>query len=549
MSEVAVELLPRSRVLARLNVCRFDSAMAQNASFNCFAEANERLNSTCIVLLFRAEAARPAEGAWGDGQICPIARQFAACSKTRRHVLRAEAVGGSCAGRFDMGATEFAVHGGHGTTNDCERLVPPWIPRLPWRTRGCERRVRFVEQKLAATGEKGIYAFRHGYILWSSMLAHASVRPFVARGRASALASKRHARCVQQSDAMDVAPEHDAAPVRVVDTSFVAQHTPDAVLGIDPCGHVRHFNDAAVSMLRCRPAELSGADVRSLFAEQASSPIAAALAEAERAGEAQLDTHLRDGTSVWIALCHRPRSEGYTLLFRPQRVERAEAILAAVGHELRSPLGVTLCWLDLLRSEEHGFDTTVLRGFHAIERSVLLQKRLIEDMLDVARLSCGGMEIALVPLDLSGQCEVIASSYKLRARAAGITLKAELQSGIVVLADDTRVHQLVQNLLDNALKFTPSGGSVRFRLWESAGFAELVVADDGRGIDAGLLPRIFAPYEQGERGVGRSTGLGLGLAIAKRISDLHHGQLSAASEGLGQGATFTWRLRLLRQAP
>jgi signal transduction histidine kinase len=336
-----------------------------------------------------------------------------------------------------MVATEFAVNAGHRpySSND---LVRPWIPRLPFRTRGCERRLRFIERRVADVLDWGSEALRAA----RSASGTAQGRPVGARTRGRRERTEgRH-------------------------LGFLAP-----VAGVDgPNAHPK---------------------------------------------------------SVCV-----------------MEDDSFSGVLGTVGHELRGPLGVTLSWLELLLADERRFDEKALRGLRAIERSARLQHRLIEDMLDVARIGTAKLQLELAPVDLSHQCGLVVAAFEPKARALGIVFEADVVPGVVLPADAARVQQVLQNLLDNALKFTPSGGHVRLSLRVAAGRAELVVADDGRGIDAELLPRIFDPYRQGEPGGRRSAGLGLGLAIAKRISELHQGELLVASEGAGRGATFTWRLRL-----
>lgn len=219
-----------------------------------------------------------------------------------------------------------------------------------------------------------------------------------------------------------------------------------------------------------------------------------------------------------------------------------DRLLAAFAHELRSPLGVTLNWAELLLIDDQRLDEKLRRGLRAIERSARLQQRLVEDVLDAARIGFGSMRVERARLELSRLCTLAITAFEPKAHAAGIALSAVVEAWQYVDADEVRVQQLLYNLLDNALKFTPRGGHVSLTLSRLDGAVELVVADDGRGIAPDLLPRIFERYTQGKRDGARSSGLGLGLAIAKRISELHGGTLTVHSAGVGCGATFTWRI-------
>jgi signal transduction histidine kinase len=441
----------------------------------------------------------------------------------------------------------FAVEPGRRLEDDCGIGVRPWIPRLLCRTRGCERRLRFIERQVAGALTWGWGAWRSGNEAWSRARAHEAHTRTGSRKRRPARPAARAVRVMALVREAETHRVDDVSSRLAVDESFAVQRARDAVLGLDGAGRVWRSNDAAAELLGCAPASLAGCEAASLLGPAERAAFVSALARAKAGDDAELVSRLRDGSSVRLALRHAAPRRGFTLLISRERPVPYEGILAAIGHELRSPLSVTLGWLQLLLADAHLFDDRAMRGLRAIERSARLQQRLVDDILDVARIGSGKMQAELVPLDLSQQCEVALAAFEPKARAAGLHLKASVSPALLIAADGARVQQLLQNLLENAIKFTPRGGHVEFRLTQVKGHAELVVADDGRGIDATLLPRIFDPYEQGEPRGGRSGGLGLGLAIAKRISELHHGELTVESAGIGCGATFTWRLMLLAQ--
>lgn len=220
-------------------------------------------------------------------------------------------------------------------------------------------------------------------------------------------------------------------------------------------------------------------------------------------------------------------------------------LMAALGHELRGALNVALCWSHVLLEDEDALAEPVRRGLRAIVRSTRLQHRLIEDLIDFSRMAEHGLTVDLAACDLSRIARDAALSLAPRAAELGVALLVDVECGVHIAGDDARVEQLVGNLLHNALKFTPRGGSVQLVLEARAGTAELAVRDSGRGIPAELLPRIFDWRMQAEPRPERGAGLGLGLAIAQRISSLHGGALSAESAGLGHGATFRWSVPTL----
>jgi signal transduction histidine kinase len=218
--------------------------------------------------------------------------------------------------------------------------------------------------------------------------------------------------------------------------------------------------------------------------------------------------------------------------------------LAALSHELRTPLTPVLMTVSALE-EEPDLDPIIREDIAMIKRNVQLEARLIDDLLDLTRITHGKFQILRAPVDLHAlltQTEDIA-----RADGLGKSVHMEYRMRAErsrVLADGTRLLQVLWNLLKNALKFTPAGGKVTISTRnEDKDFVVVEVVDTGVGIRAEVLPHVFNAFEQGDqRGKHRYGGLGLGRAISKAIVDAHGGTLTAASEGTGRGATFTLRL-------
>jgi signal transduction histidine kinase len=217
--------------------------------------------------------------------------------------------------------------------------------------------------------------------------------------------------------------------------------------------------------------------------------------------------------------------------------------LAMVSHELRTPLTAVLAWVHALRTE--GADAA--QAEHAlvvIERNTKLQGRLIEELLDTARMTTGHLEIRQESVDLAFVVGHVAELLGVSARSRGIELKVGVDRPLRLLGDDSRLEQVVTNLVSNAIKFTPPGGHVEIELRQYGSLARLTVRDSGMGIDAALLPHIFEPFRQGNCGRRRHEGLGLGLAIARHLVRLHGGIIQADSAGPGRGATFVVELPL-----
>lgn len=241
-------------------------------------------------------------------------------------------------------------------------------------------------------------------------------------------------------------------------------------------------------------------------------------------------------------------------LLRSEQAARAEAeaanaskdeFISVLSHELRTPLNAMLGWSRLLLQQQRD-EATVTRALETIERNARMQSQLIEDLLDVTRIVQGKIRLDLVPLDITTTVEAAINSLQPTADAKQIQLEAILAPcpGLVA-ADPDRLQQVIWNLLSNAIKFTPERGQVAVRLACSSSHAEIQVVDTGKGIDPEFLPYIFERFQQAEGKSNKTqTGLGLGLAIVHHLVKLHGGQITAASTGEGQGATFTLALPL-----
>jgi CheY-like chemotaxis protein len=217
-----------------------------------------------------------------------------------------------------------------------------------------------------------------------------------------------------------------------------------------------------------------------------------------------------------------------------------DEFLAVVSHELRTPLNTVRLWAGVLRDGPRDAQT-IARAVDTIDRSAILQARLIEDLLDVSRIVSGRFRLAIERMDLAAIIGPAVETVRAAAENRAITVTTALDPATgPVLGDATRLQQVVWNLLSNAVRFTPAGGRVTVGLRRVGPEAELTVADTGRGMAPGLLPRVFDRFRQGESGTMRSHGgLGLGLSIARQIVELHGGTIRAQSPGEGRGATFT----------
>jgi signal transduction histidine kinase/CheY-like chemotaxis protein len=220
-----------------------------------------------------------------------------------------------------------------------------------------------------------------------------------------------------------------------------------------------------------------------------------------------------------------------------------DEFLATLSHELRTPLNAILGWTRLIRAgavPEEGRD----RALEKIERNAQAQTRLVEDLLEVSRITTGKLRLELRPTDLSAIVSAAVESIRVAAEARQILMQTSgLDRRLPGIGDPDRLQQIVWNLLSNAVKFTPPGGRVSVSLSRDDGVDTLVVTDTGQGIDSGFLPHVFDAFRQADASsTRRHGGLGLGLSIAHQLVGLHGGTIEASSDGPEQGATFTVRL-------
>jgi PAS domain S-box-containing protein len=220
--------------------------------------------------------------------------------------------------------------------------------------------------------------------------------------------------------------------------------------------------------------------------------------------------------------------------------------LATVSHELRTPLNAIIGWCGMLKSgklDQATFD----RAIEVVDRNAKVQAQLIEDILDVSRIIRGKLGLEVRPIEPVQIVEAAIDSVRLAADSKGIRLRCLLDPRTgPVSGDPQRLQQIVWNVLSNAVKFTPSGGQVEVQMRNINSHVEIKVSDTGQGISADFLPHMFEQFRQADSATTRKYGgLGLGLAIARHLIELHGGTIRAESPGVGQGATFTIDLPLI----
>jgi signal transduction histidine kinase len=220
-----------------------------------------------------------------------------------------------------------------------------------------------------------------------------------------------------------------------------------------------------------------------------------------------------------------------------------DEFLATLSHELRTPLNAILGWTKLLRAGALPPGSTD-RALEKVERNAQAQARLVEDLLEVSRITSGKLRLDLREVDLAAIIHAAAESVRPAAQARDLTFETTgLDQRLPTVGDPDRLQQVIWNLLSNAVKFTPAGGRIAILLERAGGSDTLVVRDSGIGIEPAFLPHVFDTFRQADASSTRQFGgLGLGLSIARRLVELHGGTIAATSEGAGRGATFTVRL-------
>ncbi|MGH7899385.1 MAG: hybrid sensor histidine kinase/response regulator [Candidatus Binatia bacterium] len=222
-----------------------------------------------------------------------------------------------------------------------------------------------------------------------------------------------------------------------------------------------------------------------------------------------------------------------------------DEFLAVLSHELRSPLNAVMMWSRLLQNGTLSPEK-IEKAVDAITRSVELQVRLIDDLLDISRIRSGKLVLQQKPVDLGAIVTAALALARLAVDQKQLSLKVHMEPAFMrVRGDPVRLQQVIGNLLSNAIKFTPAGGQIQIELRRSNGEAEIAVRDSGCGIAPEALPLIFDRFHQADGSITRKHGgLGLGLTIARHLVERHHGTLDAESAGENQGATFRVRLPL-----
>jgi signal transduction histidine kinase/ActR/RegA family two-component response regulator len=287
-----------------------------------------------------------------------------------------------------------------------------------------------------------------------------------------------------------------------------------------------------------------------LFARRIVSPMASLVAAAPMLGQgdasaAPPDSKVDEVRGLTAAL----HEAGRAIREREARQKEAEAalratdrakdeFLAMLGHELRNPLATLSTAAELLKLG-HERPEIIATAQALIGRQTRHMAHLVDDLLEVGRVTGGKIRLERAPVDLGEIAARVADTWRSAGRLSRHALEESLEPAWI-LADAARVEQIISNLVDNAVKYTPEGGRISLRVRRAGAEAILEVADEGQGLAPELIGRVFDLFVQGERGLARQQGgLGIGLTLVKRLAELHKGSVKAASGGPGKGATFT----------
>jgi signal transduction histidine kinase len=241
------------------------------------------------------------------------------------------------------------------------------------------------------------------------------------------------------------------------------------------------------------------------------------------------------GTAAWASVALE-NSRLYVGLEDANRLK--DEFLATLSHELRTPLNAILGYANMIKSGAVASGNQQ-RAIDTIERNARSLTKLVEDVLDVSRFISGKMRLHVRHVNLGDVVRHAADGVVPAAEAKGVHVELTIEEDLPIIQGDAdRLQQIAWNLMSNAVKFTPRGGQVDVDVRRGCSQVEIVVHDTGVGISRAFLPYLFERFRQGESGIRRPGGLGLGLSIAKQLVELHGGTITAESEGEGRGATF-----------
>jgi len=353
-------------------------------------------------------------------------------------------------------------------------------------------------------------------------------------------------------------------------------HSKEAIAIIDPEGYYLQQNGAHFTLLGYADDDLEGKTPAIYLGEETFQKILSELIrKGDYSGETICSTKSGEERTIELSVftmrsglgepqCYvsikrdittrKKTEERLAQLLVRERAARADAekanrlkdeFLATLSHELRTPLNAVIGWSRILKAGRLDNESSV-HAIEVIERNAWAQKQIIEDILDVSRVITGKLQLHLGPVDLITVVNAALDAVKPALEAKDIRIETQFNDDLKPIGGDVdRLQQVVWNLLSNASKFTPVGGTVGVRISQDETYVQIQVRDTGPGIAADFLPHVFERFRQADGSTTRTHGgLGLGLAIVRHLVELHGGVIAAENETAGSGAVFTVRLPL-----
>jgi PAS domain S-box-containing protein len=381
------------------------------------------------------------------------------------------------------------------------------------------------------------------------------------------------------SNYRDITEQREAEKVRA-ELAAIVESSEDAIIGEDLQGAITSWNKGAERLYGYDAEEVVGKAVALLHPEEQADEfpnLLERLGRGEHIEPYQTIRLRKDGLRVDVSLSVSPIKDGEGRVIGASKIARdigpqkrleeelrrhaeelAEAhrqkdqFLAMLAHELRNPLAPLRTGIHILRQSQTPPDVRE-RTHDMMDRQLRHLSRLVDDLLDVSRIVRGKIQLRKERIDLRRLVRTVAEDRRPVLEQVGLTLLLDVpEASVCVMGDHTRLTQVLNNLLDNSVKFAKGRNivTVRLKADEEHRQAVLSVRDEGVGIEPELLPRLFTPFLQADRSLDRSRGgLGLGLAMVKGLAELHGGTVEAFSEGAGRGAEFTVRLPLEQESP
>jgi PAS domain S-box-containing protein len=353
--------------------------------------------------------------------------------------------------------------------------------------------------------------------------------------------------------------------------SAIVRSSDDAIVSKSLEGRILSWNLAAERLFGYSEAEAIGQSITMIIPlerQDEERHILAKLRRGERIDHFETVRQAKDGRRIDISLTISPLRDRSGKIIGASKIarditaqkqvqealhrasQRKDEFLATLAHELRNPLAPISNSLHLLRLSDDA-EPAARRIHEIMEQQVNHMVRLVDDLLDISRINTGKLELRKQPVELAALVAEAVETSRPHIEAAGLQLALRLPAEPITLdADPIRIGQVIANLLNNAAKYTPSGGQVWLTAWQQDREAIVSVRDSGIGIPAEMLGRVFDLFAQVDGAVQRSQGgLGVGLALAKSLIQMHGGRIEARSEGLGKGSEFVVVLPVAASAP